>query len=235
MRLAYHVFGPADGRPLLCVHGFLDHGQSFRFLAEQLPSFRVVAPDVRGHGASDWVGPGGYYHFYDYYDDARALVDALGWSQFALLGHSMGGSIATGLAALEADRVEALIVLEGMGPSFADLSKSVDRLRGWSFVMRKAPHAEGPEGRRAARRVMADVDAAARRLRAVNPRLAADRARGLAETFTEPVEGRRRMALRPATPDAVGQAVRPGRGRSDVAGHPGAGVVDPGRREPLAT
>ena len=101
LRLAYRTYGEAGGRPLLCFHGFLDHGASFRFMAEHLPEFRVVAPDVRGHGHSDWVGPGGYYHFYDYYDDARALLDQLGWSRFALLGHSMGGSIATGLAALE--------------------------------------------------------------------------------------------------------------------------------------
>ena len=189
MRLAYWRFGDPEGQPLLCVHGFLDHGASFRFMAEHLEGVQVVALDVRGHGHSDWVGPGGYYHFYDYYDDCRALLAELGWSRFSLLGHSMGGSIASGLAALEAERLDALVLLEGMGPPYSDLSLTPDRLRHWSTTLRKVHLNAGPDQRRAGRKVMADTADAARRLQGLNRRLPESRALALAETLTEPVEG----------------------------------------------
>ncbi len=189
LRIVVHAYGDPTGRPLLCLHGFLDHGSSFRFMAEHLPGYRVVAPDMRGHGESEWVGPGGYYHFYDYYDDCRAVIEAFGWSQFSLLGHSMGGSVATGLAALEADRVDRLVLLEGMGPPFGDLTLSVDRLRRWVQALRKPGCVGGPDERRMARRVMESVDDAARRIRTLNQRLPEARAKALAETSTEPVAG----------------------------------------------
>ena len=187
MRLSYHSFGPPNGRPLLCLHGFLDTGASFAFMAEHLPEFRIVAPDMRGHGHSEWVGAGGYYHFYDYYDDCRVLVSALGWSRFALLGHSMGGSIATGLAALEPEWVEALILFEGMGPPFTDPVDTPARLRRWSDALRKRD--KPPADRRRDRRVMAGTADAAQRLCALNPRITPGRAAQLAEWGTEPAEG----------------------------------------------
>ncbi len=189
LNLAYHAYGDPGGRPLLCIHGFLDHGASFRFMAEALPGFRVVAPDVRGHGHSDWVGPGGYYHFYDYYDDMRALVAGLGWERFHLLGHSMGGSVATGLAALESEKVVSLTLLEGVGPPYTDVSETVSRLGRWSAALRKPSLDAGPSARRAGRRVMSDVEDAARRLVALNPRMPLERAVSLAATATQPVEG----------------------------------------------
>ena len=189
LQLAYHVYGDPGGVPLLCVHGFLDHGASFRFMAEHLPGFRVVAPDMRGHGHSEWIGAGGYYHFYDYYDDVRALVRALDWTGFHLVGHSMGGSIATGLAALDSDRVRSVILLEGMGPPYSDLCDAVDRIGRWSGALRKPRLDGGPAQRRATRRTMVDVDDAARRLTTLNPRLPASRARALAASGTEAVDG----------------------------------------------
>ncbi|MEL7369671.1 MAG: alpha/beta hydrolase [Myxococcota bacterium] len=188
MKLAYWTFGDPAGRPLLCLHGFLDHGASFRFMAEHLPDFFVVAPDMRGHGHSDWVGAGGYYHFYDYYDDCRALVAELGWKHFDLLGHSMGGSISTALAALSPEHVTSLVLLEGMGPPFSDLTQSVSRLERWSNQLRKPMFEASPADRRNRRKVIASVDDAARRLQAVNPRLSAERALAFAQRLTEPMD-----------------------------------------------
>ena len=187
LKLAYHAYGEPDGIPLMCIHGFLDHGASFRFMAEHLAGFRVVAPDMRGHGHSEWIGAGGYYHFYDYYDDVRALVHALDWTDFHLLGHSMGGSVAAGLAALEPDRIRSLVLLEGIGPPYSDLGEAVGRIERWSSALRKPRLNRGPEDRRSNRRVMEDVDDAASRLMALNPRLPAARARALAASSTEAV------------------------------------------------
>ena len=58
MRLHVHEWGPSAGRPLLCLHGITSWGGRFRGLAEKrLDEFHVFAPDLRGHGVSDWEPP----------------------------------------------------------------------------------------------------------------------------------------------------------------------------------
>lgn len=189
LRLAYHEWAGAPGgvRPcVVLIHGFMDHGLSFTEVAEHLAGYRVIAPDVRGHGHSGWVGRGGYYHFYDYFDDMRRLLDDLEVEECGVLGHSMGGSIATGLAALEPARVRRLVLLEGMGPPSSDLGASVSRIYRWSETLRRPGIVHDVAGRRRARPVMASLEEAGERLVRFNPRLTPARARALAKTFTEP-------------------------------------------------
>ena len=189
LRLAAHEWGHPEDPTVLCIHGFLDHGQSFSGVADALrEGFRVVAPDMRGHGASDWVGAGGYYHFYDYFQDMRRLLLRLS-VPVVVVGHSMGGSIATGLAALVPDQVQGLVLLEGMGPPYTPLTESLARLSRWAVALDQ-PGVDGDvEQRRAGRPRMADLDEAAQRLRRVNPRLSPMRARSLAGSFTETAPG----------------------------------------------
>jgi pimeloyl-ACP methyl ester carboxylesterase len=52
LRLAARVHGPADGRPVLAAHGWLDNAASFDHLAPLLPGLRLVALDLAGHGRS---------------------------------------------------------------------------------------------------------------------------------------------------------------------------------------
>lgn len=185
--LAYHAWGDPEGSPLLCLHGFMDHGQSYAFLVEALAEgYYVVAPDMRGHGHSGWVGAGGYYHFYDYFDDMRTLLDHLGWGRFGVVGHSMGGSVATGLTAMLPDRVHALVTLEGMGPPFNDVGELPERLNRWSTALRKPAYQGDVQARRRGRSVLAGLEDAAARLSKMNPRLTPERAARLAQTFTEP-------------------------------------------------
>ena len=68
------------GLTLLLLHGFLDAGGSWDLVATELAprGIEVYAVDLRGFGASDRVGAGGYYHFPDYVADVDALVDGVG-------------------------------------------------------------------------------------------------------------------------------------------------------------
>lgn len=186
--LAVHEWGPPAAPVLLCLHGFLDHGRSFAPLARSLGGrYRVIAPDMRGHGESGWVGAGGYYHFYDYFDDVRRVLAARApEGPLRILGHSMGGSVATGVAALLGDRVEGMVLLEGMGPPLTDLSRTPERLRRWLRALEQSGIDGDARHRSLARRPMPDVEAAEDRLMRANPRLSRAVAQELAGSFTEP-------------------------------------------------
>jgi pimeloyl-ACP methyl ester carboxylesterase len=102
---------------VLLTHGLQEHAHAFDWIAPELvgSGFHAYALDWRGHGDSQRVGEGGYYHFADYTADLAFLVRRLG-GRVALVGHSMGGSACLTYAGTEPDRVAALVLLEGLGP-----------------------------------------------------------------------------------------------------------------------
>lgn len=186
LRLAYHVWGDRRAPPIVLVHGFMDQGLSWSPVAELLASrFFLIAPDLRGHGYSDWVGNGCDYCFYDYFSDLQRLVDHLGIETFGLVGHSMGGAASIGLSALTRERVRSLVLLEGMGPPAHDLSDTVGRLQRWYGALQRSDVDRDVEGRRRSRHPMASVEGAAVRMRRTNARLTEARALAFATTLTE--------------------------------------------------
>lgn len=187
LRLALHEWGE-EGRPvLLCLHGFLDHGRSFAPIAEALESsYHILAPDFRGHGASDWIGAGGYYHFHDYYGDMSELVESRGLTEFSLLAHSMGGSVAIVMANLFAERLRRLVLLEGVGPEGEDLRRAPDRLMRHLQAVRRPALTGDVAHRRAHRRVFDSLEEAAERMMELNRHLSQARALELAAGGTEP-------------------------------------------------
>jgi pimeloyl-ACP methyl ester carboxylesterase len=188
LRLAYRSFGDAADFPVLMLHGFFDHGLSFAPLIRRLGApFFVVAPDHRGFGDSDWIGAGGYYHFPDYWQDLLRLIEHLRLDRFGIVGHSMGGGIATGVAALIPERVKAMVLLEGMGPPYHDAADAIGRLDRWIDGTKKPDMDRDVAGRRAARAVIPSVNDAIDRLIRANPRLSREIATELAGTFTEPL------------------------------------------------
>jgi len=190
LRLAWHAWGPRDAPIALLIHGFLDHGLSFAATADRLAGpFRVIAPDIRGHGHSGWVGAGGYYHFQDYYHDLHTLIASLDPRHLHLVGHSMGGMIASGLGALFAERVASVVLLDGMGPPSTPPERLLERLRNWTESLDARGFGGDEASRRAARRPMESVAEAAARLQFANPRLALEHALRLATTGTEPWRG----------------------------------------------
>ena len=129
LRLAARAWGPLDGVPVLALHGWLDNAASFDALAPLLPDVRLVALDLTGHGRSEHRPAGIHYHFVDFIPDVVAAADALGWNRFALLGHSLGGGIASFVAATLPERIDRVAMIEGLGPPTSDPADGPANLR----------------------------------------------------------------------------------------------------------
>jgi esterase len=115
LRIHYLDWGPASAAPVVCVHGYTSSAQAFNAPARHFQArFRLVVPDVRGHGESAW-SPTGAYQYADQVGDLAAFVDALGLGQFTLIGTSMGGIIAMAYAGEHPDRLRSLVVND-IGP-----------------------------------------------------------------------------------------------------------------------
>ncbi|XP_074727088.1 serine hydrolase-like protein 2 isoform X1 [Strix uralensis] len=114
--VAAKAWGPSEGHPVLCMHGWLDNANTFDKLIPLLPrDYYYVAMDFSGHGLSSHRPAGSPYHFLDYVTDVRRVVAALQWRRFTLMGHSMGGSVAAMFCFLYPEMVDKLILLENVG------------------------------------------------------------------------------------------------------------------------
>lgn len=122
---------------LLAMHGWLDNAASFRPMAPWLAHYDLVALDMPGHGRSFHYPDDAEYSMFSTILDLLAAADALGWPRFAVLGHSMGGAIASMLAAAAPERIERLFLIEALGPLAAAEDTTASRLRD-SVTQRRA-------------------------------------------------------------------------------------------------
>lgn len=193
---------------VLLLHGWLDQAASFGPLvramrAQGLDGVTVVAPDLRGHGHTSWVGAGGAYHFPDYVRDVVDLLDHLetvhGVARPAtVVGHSMGGSVTAYLAGAFPDRVARLALVEGLGPPSHPITDAPELLRAWIDRTHRVE--------RRGVRPLPSVEAAAERLRAGNHRLDEQTALELAREGTRTLPGGEvvwRFDPRHRTPSAI--------------------------------
>ena len=111
MRLHVHEWGDPAAPPVVCVHGVTGHGERFKRLAEErwASRFRIVAPDLRGHGRSGSDAP---WTFGTYVDDLIETTDALGIAAADWVGHSFGGRLVLELAARAPERVRSAVLLD---------------------------------------------------------------------------------------------------------------------------
>lgn len=118
--LALHVVeaGPADGPPVILLHGFPEFWFGWRHQIGPLAraGYRVIAPDQRGYGLSDKPEGLDAYRLVRLTRDVVALADALGLGRFGLAGHDWGGIVAWSVAARHPDRVERLAILNAPHP-----------------------------------------------------------------------------------------------------------------------
>jgi pimeloyl-ACP methyl ester carboxylesterase len=172
--LRYHcrIWGMA-GRPrLFLLHGWMDVSASFQFLVDALRAdWQIIAPDWRGYGLSAW-GPADCYWFPDYMGDLdRLLAHFEPEKPVTLVGHSMGGNIASMYAGVRPERVAHLVNLEGFGMSRSEPGKAPERYAKWLGQLADKPGF----------RDYADFAELAARMRMSNPRLTEARALFLAQ------------------------------------------------------
>lgn len=180
--LAARAWGDPHSPPMLALHGWLDNAGSFDALAPRLATDHyVVALDLRGHGRSSHLPAGAWYHYVDYLDDLRAVLDHFGWTRATLLGHSLGGTLASLFAATHPDRVETLLLIEALGPLTVSPDRTLDQLR--RGLDERAAFAN-----RRAMRVFPDIDSAAT-ARAMASGFSNEIARALVERGVRSVDG----------------------------------------------
>lgn len=114
-----------EGQPLLWLHGGMGAGADWRYLFPEPPGgYRLIAPDLRGHGAS--TNPSGEFSFRQCALDVRALLDHLGIERVKAIGLSGGGITLLHLAAASPERVEAMVVISAP-PYFPEQARDIMR------------------------------------------------------------------------------------------------------------
>jgi esterase len=98
------------GSPLAILHGLFGSGRNWASIAQRLAEHhRVIAIDLRNHGASPWAETMDYRKMAD---DVRSTLRGRGHDRFSLLGHSMGGKVAMVSALEDGAAIERLIVVD---------------------------------------------------------------------------------------------------------------------------
>lgn len=114
-----------DGPPVVLVHGLLGSHESWAGQIERLSTkYRVIAPDLFGHGSSD--KPSGDYSLSSHAATIRDLLDHLDITSAPMVGHSLGGGIVMQAVYLFPERIDrlALVSSGGLGPEVSLLLKA---------------------------------------------------------------------------------------------------------------
>jgi pimeloyl-ACP methyl ester carboxylesterase len=178
LRLHYVDWGNVGAPPLVLVHGGRDHCRNWDWVAAELRrDWHVIAPDLRGHGDSEW-SKDGTYSLAGYIYDLAQLIDQQKLAPVTLIAHSLGGNIALRYSGLYPESVEKLIAIEGLGPSPKMLAERyatgfADRMRAWIEEQR------GLAGRMPRR--YATIEDAWRRMQEENKHLSPEQARHLTQ------------------------------------------------------
>lgn len=140
--LTYHVriWGDAARPRLFMLHGWMDVSASFQFLVDALrEDWCVIAPDWRGYGMSDWSAADSYW-FPDYLGDLDAILRHYqADTPVKLLGHSLGGNVASLYAGIRPERVSHLMNLEGFGLSRTSADDAPTRYAKWLGQLERRP------------------------------------------------------------------------------------------------
>ena len=180
-----YFWGKENKPKLFFLHGWLDTGASFQFVCDELQKdFFCIAPDLRGYGKSAHTSnPLGYF-FYEYIADIACLFDYFSSQKpVRLVGHSLGGHLASMYAGTYPHRLSHLANLEGFGVTDHSESEAPLKLRQWL---------ESKTGK--GFHIYPSSEAFALRLVANNPRLTLDRAKKITPFLCKKMKGGYQMA-----------------------------------------
>ena len=205
LKICLCTWGPEEGPLVVCLHGILEQGAAWSEVAIRLAQkgYRVIAPDLRGHGRSDRVGKGGSYNLIDFLGDIDAIVENLAGKAFILVGHSLGSVLGAIFATIRPQRIKNIVLVETILPTLNEDEDPTDSLTNQLNSM--AAPSEHP--------VFPDVQTAAERLRKATPAISPALATLLAERITEPCEGGVRWRWEPLLRTRAGISLN-GIGRS---------------------
>ena len=181
MRLSYWTWGDPSHPPLLLQHGGRDHSRSWDRIAEAFEDdYYVVAPDLRGHGDSQW-SIGSEYTTSQNVVDMLALIDHIG-VPVRVIAHSFGGQVTVGAAGAFPEKFLSVVAIEGrIYGSDEPHPNTPDRMRDY-VAARRSLETRVP-------RVYGDIEAATRRVREQNPRLSPEMAAHIGRLGVREVEG----------------------------------------------
>jgi pimeloyl-ACP methyl ester carboxylesterase len=139
LRYFIRRWGDPKAPVIFLLHGWLDVSATWQFVAEGLlPKFQVLAPDWRGFGYSEWPQDG--YWFQDYVGDFEAIADHYSPKQpMKVVGHSMGGQIASLYAGLRPARTEKLVLLDSLFLPDMEMKLAAKRFARWLDELKAPP------------------------------------------------------------------------------------------------
>ena len=168
------IWGNDSWPRLFMLHGWMDHSATFQFLVDAFTRrYQVIAPDWRGFGSSDRNN--GSYYSPDYLADLDALL-----AHFSprhpvnLIGHSMGGMIASLYAGIRPERVASLVSIEGFGMPDSQPADAPERYARW-LEQKRSGMDFGP---------LTSLEMLVARMQRRQPHLTRERALWLAEQWT---------------------------------------------------
>ncbi|MBU9477660.1 alpha/beta fold hydrolase [Burkholderia multivorans] len=168
LNISVATWGNERCPPIILLHGGRDQCRSWDNFAKSLSGTHfVLAPDLRGHGRSDWVSDG-VYDVNDMVFDVWAMLQHHGIQSCVIVGHSLGGNVALRLAGIRPELVRALVVIEGLGASPTIVASQQDvsvwqRMQEWFAERQKVQTRE--------QRSYADFDSAVSRFQELHPAL----------------------------------------------------------------
>lgn len=171
-----YTWGNSKNPKIFFFHGWLDTGASFDFVCQHLQNkFYCIAPDMRGYGKSEHTqNPLGYF-FVEYVADAWELLHQLSPKEkLNIVGHSLGGYVASHFSGAYPERVSRLINIEGFGIPDRKPEEGPGQFKKWM---------EGIHQKRF--NIHLSLADFAKRLMQKNPRLLPERALFLAKHLTQ--------------------------------------------------
>ena len=136
LRLHYVDWGNPGAPPLLLLHGGRDHCRNWDWIAAELRGdWHIIAPDLRGHGDSEWTSDGDYSMAAYVYDLAQ-LIHQQALAPLTIVAHSLGGNIALRYTGIYPEHVKKLVAIEGLGASPKMMAERfsqniAERMRRW--------------------------------------------------------------------------------------------------------